>query len=500
MTPRIRSFIIAACIPIAAAGAQTPADAPPPGPPDVVRGTVTSDSAGPIIGASVIITRGPDRYVQQTQTDSAGRYSLTFDPGTGDYLVYVALPPYKSARRRVQREGAERELVADFVLAVDVATLAAVVVTGDRPVRATRQDPRPSTLETGSNERWVDGVAGQLPPTVAGDLGATAGTLSGVTMGPNGPSILGAGAESNLTTLNGMGLSASQIPRAARTETRVTGATFDVTRGGFAGANIDVRLGPGSRTYQRRNAFVTLEPSQLQFTDRAGRALGSRSGSVRGSFGADGELIRRALTYNVALDVARTSSDAISLFSADREALLRAGVSPDSVARLALLTGPIGLPAGRFDDTRERTGLSWLGRLDDTRDSLSTRALTSFVGYTRDAAVGFGPLTSRSAGGERDELTYGAQLTLGMYTGPGKRMLNETRAAASRACASIASHSLSGTWRSPSSSARVKFRCVTAQRRSIARRMYATTSGGGASWRIRPGSLSYIRPQRSIFS
>lgn len=430
MTP-LRIALIALVVAASGLGAQVPAQPAPAGPPDVVRGTVTSDSAGPIAGASVIITRGPDRLVQQTRTDSAGRYSSTFDPGTGDYLVYVALPPWKSARRRVQRQGAERELVADFVLALDVATLAAVEVRENRPVRATNT-VNPTALEAGSNERWADGVQGQLPPSVAGDLNGLAGTMSGVTMGPNGPSILGAGAESNLTTLNGMGLSASQIPRAARTETRVTGATFDVTRGGFAGANIDVRLGPGSRSYQRRNAFLTLEPSQLQFTDRAGRALGTRSDNLRGSFGADGELIRRALTYNVAVDVSRTASDAITLFDADREALVQAGVAPDSVARLALVSGPIGLPATPFGDDRQRTSLSWLGRLDDTRDTLGTRALTSYVGITRDAAVGFGPLTSRSAGGERDERTYGAQLTLGTYTGPGRRILTETRLAASR--------------------------------------------------------------------
>ena len=418
-----------------ALGAQVPADTVPSGPPEIVRGTVTSDSAGPIVGASVIITRGPDRLVQQTTTDSAGRYSVRFDPGTGDYLVYVALPPYRSARRRVQRQGTERELVADFVLAVDVATLAAVRVQADRPVRA-NNNVGPTTVEAGSSERWADGVQGQLPPSVAGDLNALAGTMSGITMTGAGPSVLGAGPESNLTTLNGMGLNASQIPRAARTETRVTGATFDVTRGGFAGANIDVRLGPGSRNYQRRNGFVTLDPQAFQFTDRTGRALGARNGGARGSFGADGELIRRALTYNVAFDLGRTTSDAVSLFDADREALRRAGVSPDSVARLALVAGPMGLPAPLANNLRQRTSFAWLGRIDDTRDTMQTRALTSYVGYSRDAALGVGPLTARVAGAERDETTYGAQLTLGRYFGDGDRILNETRAAASRTSAS----------------------------------------------------------------
>ena len=71
-------------------------------------------------------------------------------------------------------------------------------------------------------------------------------------------------------------MAGGSIPRAARTETRVTGATFDPTRGGFAGANIDVRLGPGDRNYQRRNAILTLDPQRFQFTDATSRSLGGR--------------------------------------------------------------------------------------------------------------------------------------------------------------------------------------------------------------------------------
>ena len=36
---------------------------------DVVRGRVTDDSARAVIGATVMITRGPDRLTQQATTD-----------------------------------------------------------------------------------------------------------------------------------------------------------------------------------------------------------------------------------------------------------------------------------------------------------------------------------------------------------------------------------------------------------------------------------------------
>jgi hypothetical protein len=406
------------------AGAQTEAD--------VVRGRVLDDSSRAVAGATVMITRGPDRLTQQTTTDSSGAFSSRFEQGTGDYLVYVSATGFKAERRRVQRQAAERELVADFKLVRDLAVLAAVKVTAARPERASNA-VRPTDPEPGSNDKWNEGVNGQVSPSIAGDLTATAGTMSNVTLGPGGASILGSGGESNLTTLNGMGLATGSIPRAANTETRVTGATFDATRGGFAGANIDVRLGPGSRMYQRRNAFITFDPPQLQFTDAVSRSLGTTSGGFRGSAGADGEIIRGALTYNVALDVARSSSDPSTLVNADAEALLRAGVSPDSVARLLAIATPLGIPlTGQgVPSNRERSAVSWLGRLDDTRDTLQTRALTSYLGVTKDGAIGFGPLTAPAAAGERRERTLGAQLTFGAFVGPGHRVLTETRIAAS---------------------------------------------------------------------
>ena len=400
--------------------------------PDIVRGRVVDDSAHSVT-ATVMVTRGPDRLTLTTIADSAGNFRVRFDSGTGDYLVYVSALGYVSARRRVQRTSTERELVANFTLAHDLSMLATVKVTAIKPERASNDDVHASQLETGSNEHWAQGVAGQIPPTIAGDLNAFAGLTSNVTITPAGPSILGSGSESNLATLNGMGLTAGSIPRAASTETRVTGATFDATRGGFTGANIDVRLGAGNRDYQDRKAFVTLDPRQLQYSDAVSRALGTTPGGLRGSVGADGEVIRKALTYNVALDVARSASEPSTLVSADAGALLRAGVAPDSVARLLRVATPLGLPVSGvgLPRARERTAISWLGRLDDTRDSLQTRALTSFVGFTREGALGLNPLTAPSAAGERRERTLGAQLTLGAYVGPGKRILTESWLAAS---------------------------------------------------------------------
>ena len=400
---------------------------------DVIRGRVIDDSSRAVSGATVFLTRGPDRLVQQTTTDSAGVYSNRFEQGTGDYLVTVTAPGLKSARRRVQRVRDERELVADFILSRDLATLATVKVTAAKPVRA-NVGVGPTQPSPGASEGWASGVAGQVSPTSAGDINAIAGTMPGITITGTGPSMLGSPSSSNLTTLNGMAMGGGSLPRAARTDVRVTGATFDPTRGGFAGANIDVRLAAGSRDYQQRNAYFTLDAPQLQATDAVGRSLGLVNRSFRGSVGADGELIRRTLTYNVAIDVSRSASDPATLLGGDVGAWRRAGVAPDSVTRLLQLASAAHLPIGGngVPLVRQRDGLTWLGRLDYVRDTLRTLTLTTYASNTKEGAIGFGPLSAPAAGGRNEERSMGMQFVHSAFVGSGHFVLTQNRFAASQ--------------------------------------------------------------------
>jgi len=135
----------------------------------------------------------------------------------------------------------------------------------------------------------------------------------------------------------------------------------------------------------------------------------------------------------VSFDVARSASDPATLLTAGQDALRTAGVSPDSVARLIAIATPLGLPVTAVEapSNRRTDGLTFLGRLDDTRDTMQTRALTAYAGYTKESALGFGPLAAPSSAGQRRERTLGAQLTHGAFVGPGSRILTETRVAAS---------------------------------------------------------------------
>jgi hypothetical protein len=397
-------------------GLSAPAFAQPT---ETLRGRVTNDSGRVVVGATVVVTRGPDRATKQGATDSTGRYEVLFENGTGDYLIAVSAPRLRTARRRVQRTGSERVLTADFVLSVDLAMLAAVNVKAALPERVqTRVSPY--ALETGSAEKWAEGVNAQLSPMMAGNLSAIASTMPGITMGAGGISVLGSGAASNLTTLNGMALAGGAVPRAARVQTRVSATSYDALRGGFSGAATDVRLGPGDRGFQNRATFFSFETPQLQQTDAIGRALGAPLQTLRASGGVDGEAITGVLTYNLAADFSRVTSTPATLLGGDPLAFSASGVSTDSVQRLRDAAQRLSIPlsTGSAPRVRQRDAFSLIGRFDLTTDSTWDRHLTTLISRSSDGALGFGPLAAPSSGGEQRETAATAALSLGHFFGP----------------------------------------------------------------------------------
>jgi hypothetical protein len=397
--------------------------------PDTVRGVIRSDSGRVILGASVFVTRSSDRALAQAVTDSAGRYQVVFAEGSGDYLVFASAPGFESARRRVVRAASERLLTVDLVLVTTVATqLAAVQVVAPPPPRAPRAQLPRGAEEVGAADRWVDGPTGLLSPSQMGTIGAMVTTAPGFVASGGAVSYLGAPSDGNLATLNGTALPGDRLPRLAQYDTRAVGSSFDPTSGGFAGAQFEIQLGPGNRMYQRRVASLALEPSPVQVTDLTGRAQGLDAGNLRASMAADGELVRRAMTYNVALDVDRRTATPATLATASPDVLALAGLSADSAQRFRDEAAAIGLPVGRYAP-RTRTGITWLGRIDDTRDPSRVLALTTTLSSSRDDGT---PelLTSLPSTASRDRDASGsAQLMFQRYFGRERTRSFEARLA-----------------------------------------------------------------------
>lgn len=395
---------------------------------ETLRGRITSDSGKALTGATVSITRGPDRLVQQGISSDSGTFRITFENGTGDYLVAVQATGYKPARRRVTRVGSEREFVVDFVLSSNVVSLEAIKIQANTPVRATA-GVSASSIETGASERFSEGMISGLPPTVAGDITTTVSTIPGAVMAGGGLSMLGASGTSNLTTLNGMAMGAGGVPRAARVDTRVTGATYDATRGGFSGANIDVRLGAGNRNFQDRRLFATIDARPLQVTDPVGRALGVTNNNWRMSGGVEGEAIRKVLTYNVAIDASRSSRLRTDLLGADPLAYQLSGISLDSVQRARTLAPSTGLPlvAANSPNSVQRDAFSAIARFDDTRDTTRSHSLTMYANRSQADNEGTGVLSAPAAGAARTDRALGGIWSYGQWSGPGFSTYRVTR-------------------------------------------------------------------------
>jgi hypothetical protein len=187
-----------------------------------------------------------------------------------------------------------------------------------------------------------------------GDLAAMAASLPGVQSvpgqdgGADGYSVLGLGADQNNATLNGMQFGGSSLPRDAMVSSSVTTSPYDVSRGGFSGAQMSLRSRSGSN-FKTRGMSLNVDAPQMQWTDRAAQSLGqeysnfSLGGTVAGPLQFD-----RAF-YNVAYQLGRRSNDLQTLLNTDSRGFGALGVASDSVSRLVsiLTDSRVPLTLGR---------------------------------------------------------------------------------------------------------------------------------------------------------
>ncbi|MFN2564346.1 MAG: TonB-dependent receptor, partial [Gemmatimonadaceae bacterium] len=333
---------------------------------DVIRGRVVGPDSLPIENVTVTVTSISGNVRRTARTDKNGRFTVTFPGGEGDYMVSFAALGYAAKRFEVKRTADEEILVADARLARVGAVLDAVQVRAQRE-RVNRNVPTP---DVGGTERPVDNA--NVPADLLGDLAAMAASLPGVQFvpgedgGPNGFSVLGLGADQNNTTLNGMPFGGSNLPRDAAISTSLVTTPYDVSRGGFSGGQLSIRTRPGSN-FITRGMSLNLDAPQMQWTDRAARALGQQYTNLSvGGMGSGPVRFDKAF-YNVAYQIGRRSNDNQSLLNTDAFGLQAAGVSADSVDRLLRILQQAQIPVGvggRFADNRVSDQGSVFGSFD----------------------------------------------------------------------------------------------------------------------------------------
>ena len=170
------------------------------------------------------------------------------------------------------------------ILVADVQLTRMVILDTVRAVaERDRVNRNERTPDVSGTEQSASSVA--VSADQQGDLNAMAATIPGVTPilsaegDPAGFSVLGLSADQNSMTLNGANLGSSTLPRDAQVSTSLVTAPYDVSRGGFSGAQLNVRSGSGTN-FIRRNNSLNFDAPSLQWTDPAARALGQQYTNV----------------------------------------------------------------------------------------------------------------------------------------------------------------------------------------------------------------------------
>ena len=311
---------------------------------DVIRGKVIGEDSIPIAGARVQATSLSGNVTRRALSDNSGRFTITFPNGDGDYMVTVQAIGFSMKRFEVKRTADQEILIADAKLSRAMTELEAVRVTPCERSRTGRDDRQPDISGT---ERGVN--PGNVAAGDAGNLAAMASSLPGVTLVPgtngdaSGFSVLGLTPDQNATTLNGGSFGGADVPRDAGVSSSLSTAPYDVSRGGFSGAQFNIRS-PSGNNFPTRTGSLNIDHPTLQWTDKAAQALGQQYTNL--SFGGllSGPIKIDESFYNFSYQLGRRSNDLQTLLNTSNTGLVTSGVSPDSAARLLNILRAKGIP------------------------------------------------------------------------------------------------------------------------------------------------------------
>lgn len=331
---------------------------------DVIRGRVTGPDNKPIENVTVTVTSFSGNVNRVAKTDKNGRFTVTFGGDEGDYFVAFAAFGYAAKRFEVKRTADQDILVADTKLQPVATKLDAVKVVGTRE-KPNRNDVRPDISGT---ERGINNAA--VSADQLGDIAAMAASLPGVQLipsadGTNGFSVLGLAPDQNNVTLNGMNFGAANLPRDAAVSSSLVTSPYDVSRGGFSGAQFSFRSRPGSN-FIMRTMSINVDQPQMQWTDRAANSLGQRYSNLSLGGMLAGPIKYDKAFYNVAYQFGRRSNDLQSLLNTSPLGLQTSGIAPDSVTRLLGLLAAAQVPTmvGGIPNSRVTDQGSLFGSFD----------------------------------------------------------------------------------------------------------------------------------------
>lgn len=421
MSLRTFAFALGLCISGAAvsAGAQDS---------DIIRGKVTGPDSLPLENVKVTAMSLSTNQSISKNTNKDGRYTIIFPNGGGDYMVTYAAIGFQPTQKEVKREQDEAILIADQMLGKNPTMLNAIRVTAQRQ-QVDRNDDTRNGGGVGSGDRGIDLT--QIGIGAQGDLAAMAASLPGVTFIPGadggaaGFSILGLGADQNLTTLNGLNFAGSDLPRDAVTTGRVSSNPFNPTQGGFSGGQLSLRTSPGTN-FVTQSVHFTMDSKALQFTDQAGQQLGTQYNNLTASGAWRGPISLDKAYYSTSLQGSRQMSDLQTLVNTDAYALQSLGISADSALKLQSVLNALGIPTTAGVPTSKiNDAFSGIAQIDWTPSAGHNFTFTGNGSFRRAQAAGINSVRQiPTNGGQSQSFNTALQARHSSYFGNG--FLDET--------------------------------------------------------------------------
>ena len=387
----LRTVVGAAFCALTVAASPARAQTQPAG---LLTGTVKSDSGVAIATASITVTPAGAGFsaAVTVRSNPDGRWTATVPNRAAEYFVTVSAIGWIQSRTTVKSAGAGQTTP----VVVDVALKRAPVLLG--PVRVTearRQPPQREVIgaDVAQTEKGIIASSEVFAVADQGDLLGMIAQVPGITLtndpssGLPGFSVLGLSSAQNNVTLNGMQFSGGDVPRDIIGAVRVSASTYDVSRGGFSGAQLSVTQAPGNN-FVNQIVHATFDSPGLQTTDRIGQRLGQQYTNAVLSGGFSGPIVFDRVFYNVALQGGRRFSDLSSLLTGDPTALEGLGISRDSVSALTAAAAARGIPvnASGIPDRRQTDQGSMLARLDWTPTQQAIGSITSSLRHTKSLA------------------------------------------------------------------------------------------------------------------
>jgi hypothetical protein len=248
----------------------------------VVGGRIAGPDGSPVAGALVTITSLPDSAIEKVMTDTSGHYSVTFSRPLIRIDVFVTSPGFAARRVAFDMVVTKTNALPDIRLERAVQALAAVTTRAAR-IRVQRADQAGSDFGPGQSSRFINlvSLSDGLTGDPSGNLTTALGTLPNVTVIPsaNGglPTISAFGLASgdNGMTLNGLVFKGGSVPPDGFSLQAVT-ATYDPSKGGFAGLNASLRFSSGT-SYADRGFHATSNTPFLQSRSTPYAQLAGRS-------------------------------------------------------------------------------------------------------------------------------------------------------------------------------------------------------------------------------